>query len=1149
MNESHEVHNAQEFENRFWTIFAVLFSTAVIFAKDSPLAFGLRYPSVGFIGVLFSGYGMHIWDRNMHRLEIGKVVTLKKGTTHGKSLDRLHALGIPIEDQLCQINTILSDLDQFYIPSTFNNLINKASVMKKEREIINIFEEAEKRALNYLIGNLRLALLFYKIKDHRSFNHQHRTQLIELLSIERISQLTVYSRVIVLHALQMMKLPSNTRAEFCVSNIFKNTTQDDLSDLKTLTDSKGSYFCMTKLIYDDIKSDIVRDDILKHIEHQSKIQYNHMAFSTRLSKERRKKFWRKVLSDVDDTLTCSGGAYPSGIDKRYGKKVVYPGVLGFYRELDLGTEGPEEWPEHTVGNLVFLSARPHIFKDVSEKINFKKFEKLLTSRGMHTMPSLLAGDVNSGLETLLKDDYEPLAQKKFDNFRKYVAIYPEFRHVFICDNGQGDVRAAELMIEAFPRHIEAIYVQIVQKVSLTYKYSPERWEEKGVRPFFFKTYPEAALDAAKRNFIRTSGLRRICIDAINDFYLIQTKDWPSEKHKSDRRDDLNQALWSCNEYLRSKNEEEISLLDAERIWKNGQKVKTPFGYGTVLTFDKVFDLYTVSLDWRPINTQIAEHEKEEKEKKTSNGATSKASGEVPDCRGALETVFELDDEDSHLSPRPTSIKTISTTESIIISSINSTLDNSILMPPIVPAKVKCHQITAKLQARCISKYVPPVLPRFPKDDTNKKEFSFWSSRGETSKGKSKPKLKPLFTAGDKCSTPFGPGVVVAFRDEEKIVVLKMTGWTATCYLSAEVVKSEGEGFFGSLFRKIKTPETKSIPQKRPPSPKDNDNPCAKDSVLLTPFGEGRVTYPKKNETSNNVGNESPTSMSNYQTIGISLTSWTLANNTHPTVYCTEETALHWKTSASEEEVRSKNSGGLLSAFGSIVSLGKKLIKKKVPSEITVSNFEQFYADGAAVLTPFGNGRVEAFRANDGFYEVSLVDWKLANNSCSKIYVTKDSLTYQKAIGCHEGYAVLTSFGLTGILESVQQKTGVHIVTIPLAGMVCYLQPKDIIKPLKAVVGDDALTPYGNGQVIKYRISDNTYQISLCWGATLYAQAEAFDRDSNHEDRNGLNMSWVFRLFFSVDNNSNNKDIFNGSQRSRSNSVASLRTQNPRNILS
>lgn len=351
------------------------------------MAFGLTYPSTGFIGVLLCGYGMHVWDRNMHRMEIGKLVNLRRGTT-AKSLDKLRAMGIPIEDQLGRIDTLLSELDQFYIPSTLNNIINRAAVVRKEREIISIFEDAEPKALNFLIASCRLALLFYKIKDHRTFNQQHRTQLIELLAIERISQLTVHSRVIVLHALQIIKLPSNQRAEYCVKNIIINTRQDDLSDLKTLTDAKGDYFCMTKLIYDDIKSDIVRDNILQHIETQAKVQMSHMLFKTKRSKARKNKFWRKVLSDVDDTLTCSAGSYPSGIDKRYGKKIVYPGVLGFYRELDLGKDGPEEWPMHTVGNLVFLSARPHVYKDKTEKINFSKFQKLQAMRGMHTMPTL-----------------------------------------------------------------------------------------------------------------------------------------------------------------------------------------------------------------------------------------------------------------------------------------------------------------------------------------------------------------------------------------------------------------------------------------------------------------------------------------------------------------------------------------------------------------------------------------------------------------------------------------------------------------------------------------------------------------------------------------------------------------------------------------
>jgi len=67
------VHDAQEYENRFWTIFGLLLSTALVFAKDSPLAFG-RYlsPTLGFIAVLLSAYGMHVWDRQHHREAISQ---------------------------------------------------------------------------------------------------------------------------------------------------------------------------------------------------------------------------------------------------------------------------------------------------------------------------------------------------------------------------------------------------------------------------------------------------------------------------------------------------------------------------------------------------------------------------------------------------------------------------------------------------------------------------------------------------------------------------------------------------------------------------------------------------------------------------------------------------------------------------------------------------------------------------------------------------------------------------------------------------------------------------------------------------------------------------------------------------------------------
>ena len=71
-NEESGIHHAQEYENRFWTIFTVLFTTALFFANDSPIAVGTWSPSFGFVLVLSAGFGMHTYDRYRHRQELTK---------------------------------------------------------------------------------------------------------------------------------------------------------------------------------------------------------------------------------------------------------------------------------------------------------------------------------------------------------------------------------------------------------------------------------------------------------------------------------------------------------------------------------------------------------------------------------------------------------------------------------------------------------------------------------------------------------------------------------------------------------------------------------------------------------------------------------------------------------------------------------------------------------------------------------------------------------------------------------------------------------------------------------------------------------------------------------------------------------------------
>jgi hypothetical protein len=117
------------------------------------------------------------------------------------------------------------------------------------------------------------------------------------------------------------------------------------------------------------------------------------------------------------------------------------------------------------------------------------------------------------------------------------------------------------------------------------------------------------------------------------------------------------------------------------------------------------------------------------------------------------------------------------------------------------------------------------------------------------------------------------------------------------------------------------------------------------------------------------------------------------------------------------------------------------------------------------------------------------------------------------------------------------------VTVPSAGMVMYLQPGYIVRPLKAAVGEDALTMYGEGTVEKYDIANDMYTIKLKgWNARLYAKAERFDRvcDSMRDRDGPFGMNWLLRFFFSSANGEKTEGT-----RSRSNSVVSARSQSAR----
>jgi hypothetical protein len=116
--------------------------------------------------------------------------------------------------------------------------------------------------------------------------------------------------------------------------------------------------------------------------------------------------------------------------------------------------------------------------------------------------------------------------------------------------------------------------------------------------------------------------------------------------------------------------------------------------------------------------------------------------------------------------------------------------------------------------------------------------------------------------------------------------------------------------------------------------------------------------------------------------------------------------------------------------------------------------------------------------------------------------------------------------------------GVHIVTVASAKMVMYLQPEAISRPLKACVGEEALTAFGEGTVEKYNSQTDMYTIKLRgWGAKLYAKGETFDRvpDFMRDKEGPFGMNWLLNFFFSSNKSKPGDATTN---RSRSNSIVS-----------
>eukprot|EP00746_Dinoflagellata_sp_MGD_P070243 gnl/MRDRNA2_/MRDRNA2_28748_c0_seq1.p1 gnl/MRDRNA2_/MRDRNA2_28748_c0~~gnl/MRDRNA2_/MRDRNA2_28748_c0_seq1.p1 ORF type:complete len:838 (+),score=116.05 gnl/MRDRNA2_/MRDRNA2_28748_c0_seq1:211-2724(+) len=211
-------------------------------------------------------------------------------------------------------------------------------------------------------------------------------------------------------------------------------------------------------------------------------------------------------------------------------------------------------------NLIFLSARPHLFQDLAEEHSYRLFRKLTKEGRMHAVPQLLSGNLGASLSAVLlyvcqkTSSWRMVGERKARTFEEYASLYPEYDYVFCGDNGQGDLLAAERILQGpWKEHIRGCFIHEVlpQERQLTSHPMAAPSEATGRtsrslrdnRITFSRTYIAAAAKAFEMKLITLEELVDVMKSTVQEFVEIATlyPKWDSAAAMEILNEDLHAA--------------------------------------------------------------------------------------------------------------------------------------------------------------------------------------------------------------------------------------------------------------------------------------------------------------------------------------------------------------------------------------------------------------------------------------------------------------------------------------------------------------------------------------------------------------------------------------------------------------------------------
>lgn len=381
---------------------------------------------------------------------------------------------------------------------------------QEEQRILEILAGLAAAELNLLLRELNLPALLDGVDD-RPVGPDHYSELLALLTVTRLAELDLVAKAVLIDVLQ--EGDTDVRDEVAVRNLVLGTSGAALTELKNRIDGGPGYRDLLQLVYHDLDDAALRDEVLAHIVAEAA-----KAPTSEL----------KVLSDIDDTI------YASWKDERYPSRTFYPGVVEFYRQLDLGSDGSGR-----EGDLVFVTARPG---DRLGLVEDATLEILKEAGFPHA--TVLAG----GFTRL--HSHDAIAAGKLENFRRFQRLYPEYRFVFTGDSGQADAIFGAAIAEQYPEAVAGVFIH---DVVATPEAARAEWLEKGV--VFFDTYAGVAVAAHQRGLISLDGLHGVTLATSQQMSQVA---FESAASRQARRAELERDLRRANERLPPERRIELS---------------------------------------------------------------------------------------------------------------------------------------------------------------------------------------------------------------------------------------------------------------------------------------------------------------------------------------------------------------------------------------------------------------------------------------------------------------------------------------------------------------------------------------------------------------------------------------------------------------